>query len=353
MRVAVYAIAKNEESFVKRWADSAKDADGLYLADTGSGDNTVQIARDCGVKVSSISIEPWRFDDARNASMALIPSDYDYLICLDLDEVLSPGWRDALEIAFKRGVTRPRYTYIWKSDPEGRPILMFAGDKIHSRNGYRWKYPCHETLVSDRIEETQYPIPLEIRHYPDESKPRTSYLELLHIAAFENPFDSRCSFYLGRELFLNKRYVEATAELQRYLDLPTATWDPERAGAMRLIAQMNPLARIEWLEKAASEYPTQREPLVDLAHAHYEEENWPACLEAASRALDIKERPVDFPSEDYAWGHEPWDLAAIASHRLGLREQAIVYGRKAIELSDTAARERLQKNLDLYLESSK
>jgi len=30
MKVAVYSISKNEEQFIKRWAESAKDADLIF-----------------------------------------------------------------------------------------------------------------------------------------------------------------------------------------------------------------------------------------------------------------------------------------------------------------------------------
>ena len=44
MKIAIYTIAKNEEQFVEDWYNSAKDADYLLIADTGSTDNTVHIA---------------------------------------------------------------------------------------------------------------------------------------------------------------------------------------------------------------------------------------------------------------------------------------------------------------------
>jgi glycosyltransferase involved in cell wall biosynthesis len=93
MKIAVYAISKNEEQFAERCIKSAAEADCFILCDTGSTDATKQIARDCGAQVFDISISPWRFDHARNASLALIPADVDICICLDLDEVLNAGWR--------------------------------------------------------------------------------------------------------------------------------------------------------------------------------------------------------------------------------------------------------------------
>ena len=97
MKVAVYSISKNEEQFVERWAESAAEADMILLADTGSTDNTVNLAKSLGITVVEIEVKPWRFDKARNKSLDAIPQDYDYCIALDLDEVLVPGWRKHLE----------------------------------------------------------------------------------------------------------------------------------------------------------------------------------------------------------------------------------------------------------------
>ena len=77
MKIAVYAISKNEEQFVKRFCESAKDADMVLIADTGSTDNTAQVAKECGAVVHDICISPWRFDKARDTALALIPRDYD------------------------------------------------------------------------------------------------------------------------------------------------------------------------------------------------------------------------------------------------------------------------------------
>ena len=66
MKVAIYTIALNEGNFVERWYESAKEADYLLIADTGSTDNTKQIAEKLGINVYSIKVSPWRFDIARN-----------------------------------------------------------------------------------------------------------------------------------------------------------------------------------------------------------------------------------------------------------------------------------------------
>ena len=70
MKIAVSAISHNEEKHVKRFCESAKDADLIHIADTGSTDNTVEVAKECGAIVNEICISPWRFDQRREAAAA-------------------------------------------------------------------------------------------------------------------------------------------------------------------------------------------------------------------------------------------------------------------------------------------
>ena len=45
-KICVYAICKDEEKFIKRWYNSVKEADDIYVLDTGSSDNSVSILRE-------------------------------------------------------------------------------------------------------------------------------------------------------------------------------------------------------------------------------------------------------------------------------------------------------------------
>ena len=44
-KVCVYAICKNEEKFVDRWFNSMKEADELYVLETGSTDNSIKLEK--------------------------------------------------------------------------------------------------------------------------------------------------------------------------------------------------------------------------------------------------------------------------------------------------------------------
>jgi glycosyltransferase involved in cell wall biosynthesis len=347
MKVAIYTIALNEEQFVEKWYESAKEADYLLIADTGSTDATVAKAEALGINVVKISINPWRFDDARNASLSVIPSDIDYCIALDMDEIILPGWRSELEKALKDEVTRPRYKYTWSWNSDGTPGLEYGGDKIHARKGYRWKHPVHEVIVSDRIQEKQGWYDLQIHHYPDSNKSRGQYLPLLKLSTVEDPNDDRNAYYYARELFFNGQLEEAAKEFKRHLSLPTATWGPERAASYRYLAKCEKQNKESYLLKAIEESPGRREAKVELASHLYEVSRWEDCYKQATEAISIKEKPLDYLCEDFAWGELPHDLASISAWNLGKVKEAISHVQDAIAIKPNT---RILNNLKYYRE---
>jgi len=342
MKIAVYAIALNESQFVKRCIESAVDADCFILADTGSTDKTLEIAKECNAVVHQISIQPWRFDHARNAALALVPADIDVCIALDLDEVLEPGWREDIEAKWNANATRMRYQYDWGSG------IVFKFDKIHARKGYSWKHPCHEVLMPDpRIVESFVETDRQlITHLPDNSKSRSQYLPLLEVAITESPQDERTALYYARELMFNGKNDDAIPALQYYLNLNGS--DYERAYAMRLLASANSdvPAKLYWLRKSCAEYPDIRENWVHLAQACYVSELWTECLCAVEYALTIATRPMTYTSDPLSWGSLPYDLGAVAAWHLENKKKGKEFLLKALELEPKNS--RLLANLEMY-----
>jgi glycosyltransferase involved in cell wall biosynthesis len=145
-KICVYAICKNEEKFTDRWMDSMQEADLVVVTDTGSTDDTAERLRARGAEVHIRTVTPWRFDTARNISLSFVPEDADICVCTDLDEVLSPGWRDALEKAWADGTKRAYYLYNWSFRKDGTPDVTFMYSKAHTRHDYRWVCPFPEVL---------------------------------------------------------------------------------------------------------------------------------------------------------------------------------------------------------------
>jgi glycosyltransferase involved in cell wall biosynthesis len=251
-RVAVYTPILNEAIHIERWAESARQADLLLMVDTGSHDGSYMLARSCGIDIHRAEFRPFRFDDARNAALGLIPADIDIVVHLDADEVLEPGWREAIDgtdPADSRWwyTLRPGTTASWASQQRSN---------IHRRFGYRWKHPVHEVIAGPQPTAT---LDLTITHLPDIGKTRTHYLGMLETAVADEPANARMRYYLGREQFYRNQWDNARVTLMRYLELPDATWEPERCEAYLMIGLMdNDPPR--WFAKAIGECAARREP---------------------------------------------------------------------------------------------
>lgn len=355
IKVCVYAICKNEEKFVNRWMNSVSEADLVLVLDTGSTDRSVELLKKRGAEVYIEEIKPWRFDVARNRALDLIPTDYDVCVSIDLDEVLEPGWRRVLEEEWDEDTTRMAYQYNWSFDEYGRPGVSFFADKIHSRKGYIWRHPVHETLYyeGDGKEKRKVNEKLVMNHYPDSTKSRNQYLELLELAVKEDPENDRNMHYLGREYMYKQRWDDCINILIKHLNLKSATWSEERCASMRFIARSYvALGRYEeakmWLLKAIHEAPHTREPYVEYAMLHFNLNSWLNVEQALLMALNIKERTNSYINESFCWDSTIYDLLSVASYHLGKKEQAIEMINKAIELDPK--NKRLEDNKKIILE---
>ena len=348
-KVCVYAICKNEEKFVERWINSMKEADQIYVLDTGSTDNTVEKLKELGAKVEVKKIEPWRFDIARNKSLDLVPTDANICVCTDLDEVFVPGWRKKIEQIWSKNTTRLAYNYNWSLDENNHPLVNFYIEKIHSRNNYKWTHPVHEILayIGEEKENKIVTEEITLNHYPDHTKSRSSYLPLLELSVKEQPNDDRNVHYLGREYMYYHKWNECIDTLIRHLKLPTATWKDERCASMRFIARSyKNLRRVDearmWLEKAIKEAPYLREPFIEMALLEYEEKNWEKVELFCKKALEIKKHPKTYINESFSWNETVYDLLSLSCFYQNRLNESLEYINKALEIN--CNNERLMNN---------
>lgn len=356
VRICVYAICLNEEKFVERFMRTASEADIVVVADTGSTDATVNKLRQNGATVHQISIQPWRFDDARNAALALIPAWVDVCVVVDLDEVLEEGWAAKLRAEWDPNVhTRGRYYYIWNHEADGSPGISFWADRVHARKGYRWIHPVHETLTNDRSTDNHVTLSYKLEHWADNSKSRGQYLPLLELAAKERPDDPRTAHYLGREYVYKGMWAQAEAELRRHVEMPQSQWSAEKSASMRHLSKavLNQGNRndeaIEWARRATMEAPELRETWVDYAQICHNHHQWSECYRAAETALTLTERPKVYLSEPYAWGSAASDLGSVAAWHLGLKDRAIELAEMA--LAQEPGNDRITKNVAFFKRS--
>ena len=144
----------------ERWAQSAVDADYRIVADTGSTDDTVELLTRAGATMHRIAVRPWRFDDARNAALALVPADTDVCVSMDMDEFLEPGWRPKLEAAWTPATTALWCRLALRSSLDDPIPKSWPAKKFHARWGYRFRRAVHEALF--------FTAGVEVAHQCDE-----------------------------------------------------------------------------------------------------------------------------------------------------------------------------------------
>lgn len=352
-KVVVYAICKNEVKFIKRWYESVKEADAIYVLDTGSTDETVKKLKKYGIHVKTNIIKPWRFDVARNESLKMIPEDTDICVCCDLDEVFIPGWRNELEKHWQPDTTRARYNYNWRLDENNIPIVNFYLDKIHTKKDYKWTHPVHEVLTAQKEERIITIDSITLNHYPDYEKSRSSYLPLLELSVKENPENDRNVHYLGREYMYYHKWNRCIDTLIKHLSLKTATWKDERAASMRFIARsyfhLKRYRETEmWLKLAINEAPYLRDGYTELAFFYYLRKEYKQCIFTALQALKIKTHPKTYINEVMSFDGTLYDLLAISSFQLKQYDYAVYWNTIALEYKPNDV--RLQNNQQIYLQ---
>lgn len=329
MKLAVYGIALNESKHVKRFMEACKGADLVVIADTGSTDGTPELFTQHGASVTNISVKPFRFDDARNAALALVPDDVDICVSLDIDEIPPADFFDKIREA-------------WQPDTDRAWVMWDTGtvwannNRVHRRHGFRWIKPCHEVpVLSQKRHENDIVVETVVKHEPDDSKPRTQYLGMLEWAVDEDPTDARMLAYLAREYYFHQRWEDVVRTAERLGSVATG-WHVERSATWRnagfAYQQLgdNEQAK-KWYHRGTEEASEQPEAWFAYAQFFYTQENWQACFDAAEQGLQQKTDTHYLADESVQWRLH--DLMAIASWNLGKKGSAKKHARIAMEMN--------------------
>ena len=207
MKVYVYAICKNERKFALRWMKSMSEADGDLRPRHGLRGRYGRAAPRRGRQSWRWRcIKPWRFDTARNRSLALVPEDADVCVCTDHGRVLPPRLAGAAGDGLdSRTPPSAAYRYTWNFNPDGSEGHRFlAGQHAFSRFGYRVDAPCARgarSWTGDGAERDKVYIEgMQLDHRADDTKSaQPSTFRCWSCRSPSDPDDDRNMHYLGRE----------------------------------------------------------------------------------------------------------------------------------------------------------
>ncbi|MCO5400270.1 glycosyltransferase family 2 protein [Ralstonia soli] len=302
--LALVVIARNEAACIERCLMSAKPfVDRMVVLDTGSTDNTVAIAQDCGAQVGHFT---WinDFSAARNASLDLANADWN--LVMDADEWIESGGEALRSVCSGNpviGVVCQRSDYEVFGSVERKNTWV---SRLLPR-GVRYERRIHEQPVSS-LPRARLPLVLSHDGYLDAKieKKLDRNVSLLLEELADRPDDPYVLYQLGKD-------AEVIAEdFARASDFYTrsAALVPKDAAyrhdlCVRLLFCLSKSGRLEdaitrsgeWMEDW-SESPdfffTVGMLMFDAAAAQPKQadEQWlPMAENAFLRCLEIGERP--------------------------------------------------------------
>jgi tetratricopeptide (TPR) repeat protein len=239
-RLSLCMIVKNEQRWLEGCLDSVKElVDEMIIVDTGSGDNTIEIARRFGAKVFD---HPWSgdFSEARNLSLGYATGDW--VLVLDADEKIAQGdaklIRHLMETSRVDGYLLAQRSYLWNArvvssipNPqdydEAREythcLEVWVLRLFRNRPEIRFRGRVHELVEHAFLEQH---LPFEkaspvIHHFGKVGdtealeRKRTLYLELGRQKALEEPNSAPPHYEMGVQLIELERFAESIPYLQR------------------------------------------------------------------------------------------------------------------------------------------
>jgi glycosyltransferase involved in cell wall biosynthesis len=216
-------IVKNEEEVLANCLSSvAGICDEIIIVDTGSTDNTKEVARKFTDKIYDFT---WidDFAAARNYSFSLATKDY--ILWLDADDVIPTEEQEkfkALKKTLTDDIDAVSMNYIVQTDNHGNPTFHYRRNRLVKRSkGFKWIGPVHEYLeVYGNILEAD----VSILHNKKKKKKADSQSIGRNLRIYENrikkgeEFSPRDLFYYANELKDHKQYKKAITYYREFLD---------------------------------------------------------------------------------------------------------------------------------------
>lgn len=347
--LSVCLIARNEAETIGRCLRSVREvAAEIIVVDTGSADDTVEIARSFGARVARV---PWGgdFSQARNASLGLATSDW--ILVLDADEELDQRSIEPL----REAMHHPEAIAYWCT------VCSYTGDApdeahvvehLHPRLILRAARPrfvgaVHEQLRLGRALEPVTPRPSRIRilHYGyltplvlTRAKIQRN-VELLEKALENAPAHPFQWFNLGTERLRQGQHAEAERCYRRALELLEAsgadvTYLPAllRLLAMALRAQGRYDEAFEIIGRAQEKYPDYTDLWYLEGAMRADLLDWKGVERAMRRCLELGEPPALYMATRGVGTSLPHVWLGIAARETGRPQEALAHLREALRL---------------------
>lgn len=334
--ISLCMIVKNEEDVLARCLNSLKNiVDEIIIVDTGSTDNTKEIAKKFTNKIFDFE---WVDDFSRARNYSFSKATMDYILWLDADDIVLV--EDALKIMELKQYFDPTVDIVMMKynvgfDTTGNVTFSFFRERLSRRsNNYKWFEPVHEYLeISGKIINVDICITHKKMHTSDSNRNLKIYEKILSQGKELTP---RGQYYYARELKDSGRYDDAIEYFNRFLDSEKG-WTEDNIAACGELAKcysINNENRNSLKAMLRSfEYDSPRAELCCQIGYYYKNKgNYDLAIfwfELATN-LNKPENSWGFIDHD-SWGYIPCIELSVCYDKLGNIEEAIKYNNKAAE----------------------
>lgn len=166
--VSLCLIVKNESNLLRHCINSAKHVvQEIVVVDTGSTDDTLQIATEVGAKTF---FHPWNgnFSEARN--FALLQATGQWILVLDADEVLAPVEAASFKTLLCNDQVEGYFLTIHSYQGNGKELMEDHVVRLfRNKSSYRFSGAIHEQVAASILQVNEgkglHTCPLLIEHY--------------------------------------------------------------------------------------------------------------------------------------------------------------------------------------------
>jgi len=223
-KVSVCIIVRDEESILEKSLASIADiADEIIITDTGSTDNTIQIAKKFTNKIYHF---PWidDFSSARNFTTQY--AQYKYILRWDADFLLHP--EDLAKVIKLKNndfnnADLVYFTWNVEFDKQNNAVKSIPNFFFYKREKFHWEFPIHNLLVlNDKNSESsaiQFPD-IRVDHLKDRELKSYRYNQtkrILEKTLAQDPDNDRLQLNYAEHKIFTKDFESAIDIFQQVL----------------------------------------------------------------------------------------------------------------------------------------
>lgn len=229
-KIVVAMIVKNEQEMLTRCLSSVKEADAIYIVDTGSEDETVKIAKQFTENVFEDFTWCDDFAKARNHVLSKVKEENAYVLSIDADEFLHDfaAVRKAVNEADQKGILAIDVALEAENDGQ-----IHYYPRLFKKNPQVWWEGAVHNHISVKPELTSQ-IKITYGYSPAHLKDPNRSFRILQ-KEVERTGNAREIYYLGREYWYRRQYRECVETLGKYVQ--KAHFLAEKADAFLLMAR--------------------------------------------------------------------------------------------------------------------